>query len=1387
MQSTVARAAWTDHRAAGHTYAVYPSRPAAPPRTLLDILEATAVMFPAAPAIDDGVRLLTYSALLARLHEIGSRIGAYGIGPGDRIGIRVPSGTADLYVAILAVLVVGAAYVPVDVDDPDERAEIVWTEAGVCAVIESGGRISVRPAPPSGLGPRRPQPCDDAWIIFTSGTSGKPKGVAVTHRSAAAWVDAEARLFLQRAPLQPGDRVLAGLSVAFDASCEEMWLAWRHGGCLVPAPRSLVKTGADLGAWLVRRRISVVSTVPTLAALWPPEELRGIRLLILGGEACPPELAARLASICPEVWNTYGPTETTVVASAARLTANGLVHIGLPLDGWQLAVLNPDNGQPAGWGEAGELVIAGVGTARYLDPEKDAAKFGPVPALGWTRAYRSGDMVRADPEGLTYLGRADNQVKIRGYRIELAEIESVLLQLPGIAQAVVTTYQPQPGLVELVAYFSTTPVVGTPDHRQLHARLRSCLPSHMVPAYLEELAVIPTMTSGKADRKSLPPPRRRQTSTGAHIHVPPTTPTEAILAEELAAVINRDQVSVDAHFFDDLGANSLTLAHFCARARQRRELPSLAIKDVYLHPTIRTLARALANTAPASGESGSASTPPPAARRTSTGQYVLCGAAQLLLLIGAVWGSALVVDAGLRWVWPATGVLDTFLRSAAFVAATFVLFAGLPVAAKWVLVGRWRPREIPVWSLGYVRFWAVKTLIRTNPMALFVGSPLYVLYLRALGARIGRGVSIFSTTVPVCTDLITIGAGTVIRNGTSFTGYRAQAGVIRTGRIALGQDVLVGEGSVLDIDTAIGDGGQLGHASSLYSGQLVPADERWHGSPALRTEVDYRAVTPARCGLGRRATFAVVQLLNVFLLAPALTTVALLVLRRTSYVAAFIDTGPFAATTGTFYMQQLVVSSVLFLGATVLGPIIVITVPRVLRLALKPDRVYPLYGRHYWIYRFIARLTNTPFYINLLGDSSYITGYLRMIGYKIPRFGQTGSNFGAALTHKTPFLCSVGADTMVSDGVALVSADFSATSFRTSSTTIGSHSFLGNSITYPAGGKVGDNCLVGTKTQIPIDGTVRQNVGLLGSPCFEIPRSVQRDSRLDLSRVEFRHRLHAKNLHNISTMAIFLFAQWLRTYILLLIAVGAANLHAEIGTPAIACGMLLAAIFTFGYSVLTERLSTRFRALHPQFCSIYEPYFWWHERYWKLSTQPRILNGTPFKSLIWRLLGVRIGRRVFDDGCTIAEKTLVSIGDDCTLGAQSVLQAHSMEDGIFKSDYIAIGANATVGARAFIHYAVTIGDHATIATDAFLMKGEQVATGTRWSGNPARPTQTQTPRAESAATTVELPGPSRTPCDQTHSQDRATLISTPRPARTTPRPPTSSARTSPMERAAHHM
>ena len=211
------------------------------PSTLVEVLRRSVVEAGDSPAVDSGAETLTYAELEESAGEVAARLAAMGIGPGDRVGVRIVSGTTDLYVGILGTLLAGAAYVPVDAEDPDERARVVFEESAAADVITTGlvitpTEVGAGRAP---LTPGAVEPTDDAWVIFTSGSTGKPKGVAVSHRSAAAFVEAESRMFLQDAPIAPGDRVMAGLSVAFDASCEEMWLAWAYGACLVPAPRSL--------------------------------------------------------------------------------------------------------------------------------------------------------------------------------------------------------------------------------------------------------------------------------------------------------------------------------------------------------------------------------------------------------------------------------------------------------------------------------------------------------------------------------------------------------------------------------------------------------------------------------------------------------------------------------------------------------------------------------------------------------------------------------------------------------------------------------------------------------------------------------------------------------------------------------------------------------------------------------------------------------------------------------------------------------------------------------------------------------------------------------------------------------------------------------------------
>ncbi len=339
-----------------------------------------------------------------------------------------------------------------------------------------------------------------------------------------------------------------------------------------------------------------------------------------------------------------------------------------------------------------------------------------------------------------------------------------------------------------------------------------------------------------------------------------------------------------------------------------------------------------------------------------------------------------------------------------------------------------------------------------------------------------------------------------------------------------------------------------------------------------------------------------------------------------------------------------------------------VVVPRILGRAIQPGRVYRLYGIRWSIHRSIARLTNLKFYLQLFGDSSYIVHYLQVVGYDLSQVEQTGSNFGTGVKHETPFAVQVGSGTMVADGLSVLNADFSSSSFRVSPASIGPRNFLGNNVAYPAGGRTGANCLLATKVMVPLDGPVREGVGLLGSPCFEIPRTVDRDARFDhlKSGAALRRGLRAKNAHNLRTMGLLLLQRWIHVLGLTVLAMAAADLYHSWG--ALAFALFIAARVALQHRLLLPRRARRHPIpplCAPRYCSIYDPYFWWHERYWKLMTPPAIgtmLAGTPFKNVVSRLQGVRVGRRVFDDGCVLVEKSLVSIGDRCTLNAASIIQ-----------------------------------------------------------------------------------------------------------------------------------
>lgn len=815
----------------------------------------------------------------------------------------------------------------------------------------------------------------------------------------------------------------------------------------------------------------------------------------------------------------------------------------------------------------------------------------------------------------------------------------------------------------------------------------------------------------------------------------PATSAEGTLAGMLADVMKIERVPFDSHFFDDLGADSLVMAKFCARVRKADGLPVMSMQDIYAHPSIRRLAQAF-GIAEAEAEVNLdaiatliqprdpilARSPAPAP--TSTRQYVMCGALQLLLFLGYAWAVAFAGARAYEWISAAKGYEQIYLRSVAFSGAGFIVMCTLPILAKWVLIGRWKSQQIRVWSLGYFRFWVVKALVKSNPLVLVaVGSPLYTWYLRALGAKIGRGTVIFTRHVPVCADLLTIGPDTVIRKDTFLNCYRAYGGWIQTGRVTIGRNVFIGEKTVLDINTSMGDVSQLGHTSALHSGQRVRTGERWHGSPAQRTDVNYLRVSARPCGRWRRFRFSAVTLLWVLFVAlPLVEGGTFLLLTAVPKLGTVLEPSNAAITGLALYRDALFISLVLFFGAVLLGLVFVTTVPRLLSVFIKPSAVYPLFGFRDRVHRAIARITGGQFFTRLFGDSSYITSYLRWLGYDLGKVVQTGSNFGTVIGQENPYMSIIGSGTMVADGLMIVNSDVSATSFRVSPVYIGGDSFFGNNIYYPAGGRVGNNCLIATKAMIPLDGKVREGVGLLGSPSFEIPRTVDRDQAVGLDEAEQRRQLRAKNWHNLRTIGIFLFARWLHVFLITVLALASLDSYGGFAQLEMALLFALSVMITPVYFILVERLVRVFRPLQPQYCSIYDPYFWRHERLWKVPAEKHVqmFNGTPFKNLIWRALGAKVGKRVFDDGCHFTERSLTIVGDDVTLNVGTEIQCHSQEDGAFKSDRTTIGNGCTIGVGGFVHYGVRMGDHSVLAPDSFLMKGEEIPPRARWGGNPAR-------------------------------------------------------------------
>ncbi|UGU28746.1 Pls/PosA family non-ribosomal peptide synthetase [Mycolicibacterium smegmatis] len=1284
----------TDDAVGGHAVpAQYLLSSLAPaPRTLIDILYDTARRFPDAPAIDDGTVQLTYAELVADIEESVAWLAARGIGRGDRIGIRMPSGSYALYVAILSVLAAGAAYVPVDADDPDERAQLVFGEAGVVGVITERGLIR-------GVGQSRgwraaaPLGRDDAWIIFTSGSTGTPKGVAVTHRSAAAFVDAEARMFLQDNPIGPGDRVLAGLSVAFDASCEEMWLAWRNGACLVPAPRSLVRSGMDLGPWLVSRDITVVSTVPTLAALWPAEALESVRLLIFGGEACPPELAQRLAVDGREVWNTYGPTEATVVACAARLDGLGPVSIGLPLSGWDLAVVDRD-GLPVAVGEVGELVIGGVGLARYLDPDKDREKYAPMPTLGWSRAYRSGDLVRLQDDGLYFQGRADDQVKVGGRRIELGEVDTALVNLPGVSAGAAAVRKTASGTPLLVGYVASHDP--SFDLAAARAALAESLPAALVPRLIL-LDELPTRTSGKVDRNALPWPPPDGTDQDA----PELVGTMGWLAGLWRDVLGTTVDGPEADFIA-LGGGSLSAAQLVAAMRRR--YPQVTVADIYDHPRLGSLAGYLDELSPP--PEITAREVAPTSRLTQAAQVAL--SVPLATLTGMQWvvwlGLLNNVAAALDLV-PWAQPVNWWLLLAGFgVFITPVGRMGIAVLFARMLLSGLQPGTYRRGGAVHLRVWFAERLAEASGAENLAGAPWMVYYARALGNSVGKGVDLHSA--PPVTGMAKLGHRCSIEPEVDLSGHWIDGDLFHVGPITVGNDATIGARTTLLPGATVGKNADVAPGSAVVG--KVKNGQYWKGSPAVKSGKarhpwpDHR---PPRAPVWV-AVYGVTSILLGSLplagLAAGLAVIGWGIRDTATPVEAIL---PALAWTPVATVVAVLTYAVL----TVLGV-------RVLSVGLS-EGYHPVRSRVGWQLWATERLMDAarnylfPVYASLLTP-----WWLRLLGAKVGE----GTEISTALF--TPKFTEVQDGAFLADDTMVASYELGGGWIHVAKATIGKRAFLGNSgITQP-GRKVPDDGLVAVLSATPHK--AKAGSSWLGSPPVRLRRKA---TAADVLRT-FHPSPRLKAMRAaVETCRVIPVIITFGIGVAVLGALQALVLRFGYLWAALASGLvLLAAGALAGIIAVAAKWSVigRIRAVeHP----LWSSFVWRNEvsdTFVETVAAPwfaRAATGTPVMNLWLRALGASIGRGVWCETYWLPEADLVSLGAGATVNRGCVVQTHLFHDRIMRMDSVVLEAGSTLGPHCVALPAARLGAGATVGPGSLVMRGDEVPPSTRWQGNPIAP------------------------------------------------------------------
>ncbi len=1324
--------------------------------TILDLFARTCTRSPDAVALEippaDGRARVTLSySELDRMSRAVATLLAPHAARDAVVALALPRTDARLYAAILGAMRAGCAYSAIDPVFPARQAADILRDANAVALIADHARATEILAGANRDAIQCPHIAPDAidraaahaerfaqrvldadslaYVIYTSGTTGKPKGVEITHRSILNLVRGDLAEF----GLHEGDRVAQGSSASYDSSIEEMWLAWAAGATALVMDDETARLGPDLLPWLQRERVTVLCPPPTLlrtlACDDPQRDLPLLRMLYVGGEALPPDLADAWAR-GRRLENGYGPTECTVTCLRATVHAGEPVTIGRAIPGTTAFVIDPDHAELREITDQshGELVIGGASLARGYrgQPETTAARFIEHPMLG--RVYRTGDLVHRDARGeFHYHGRIDAQVKLRGYRVELGAIEAKLAAHASVLEAAATV-EGDAARPLLVAH-----VVARDGHAidadALRAFVAAELPHYMVPAVIAPIAAVPRSVGGKLDRKRLPAigGARASATAAAATHVAPETETERIVSRAIAAALGSrggdGEVSVTADFFDDLGLDSLTIAIAISRLRASAATRAATVRLAYQHRTVRDVAAQLdrvATTAPrraADGSNAHARSEPIGTARPLLAT-TLQGAFLLVMLVATsqvLW----IPRAGERIADALHGSFSRAFVLASFAALVVCAYAGsvlaLALAAKWLLIGRYRPMRVRAWSMWHVRHWIVVRLASLAPWDLFEAVGLGPAVLTLFGARIGKRVHIHRGVRlnEGGWDLITLEDDATIGQDACLRAIELDAGCLVFGRVT------VRRGATLETRAGLSPGAELGAGSILRPlSNLVAGEVHEHavldGVPAERVGI---APAPPQVDEPQATATHVLAATAVFL-----AIVGALFL---PWIAAFSMFGLHADESAhdlLFHSGSILPTAEGF--ARLAGAVICAGIGTVLLQALLVRALGRAPRGAYSLGSFAAtRMSLQSTMVEAAGK--WLSGtimwpmWLNLAGARIGRGCEIST-----VTDVIPSSVVIGAETFFADGIYLGGPRLHAGVAQVETVELGASCFVGNHAVLPPGTRLAPGTLVGISTRG--DGIPHEaGSSWFGQPAFRLPKREIVEMPRELTHDPSPIRRVNRWIWELARFAlpigpVFVGLAWFRAMEL------AADELSRVPFRLIALPLgVFTAFATLALAIvamkwlLIGRVKPGTHALWSCWCSrwdfLYVAWGMW------ASVPLVFIEGTLFLVAYLRLVGCRIGKRALlgNGFAHVVDPDMLQFGDDVTVDA--LFQAHTFEDRVLKVDFVHIRDGATVRPNTVLLYGADIGARATVAPHSVVMKREELAQDTLYEGVPTQP------------------------------------------------------------------